>query len=168
MEELYFVSSISGCSPVTLSPSVNIVGDIETTLLDVGTDTYGSFLKATDSTLTLFEHGSDTIFQIMDDPVSWGELLNFDATGRLYVKGNIGIGTPNPEELLHVSGSTSTQIKVTGGLNAGIIIDGAENSFVEYKEDAARKWIVGNHQSDDHFKWATGTTFNADTVNGTK
>tara|TARA_R110000824_G_scaffold128248_2_gene289008 strand:- start:2634 stop:6938 length:4305 start_codon:yes stop_codon:yes gene_type:complete len=77
---------------------------------------------------------------------------------------NVGIGTANPDEKLHVSGNTSTQIKITGGLNAGLIIDGAENSFVEFKEDASRKWIVGNHQSDDHFKWATGTTFNSDTV----
>ena len=89
-----------------------------------------------------------------------------NAIGRMFISsaGDVGIGTQIPDELLHVSGATSTQIKVTGGLNAGLIIDGAENSFVEYKEDAARKWIVGNHQSDDHFKWSTGTTFNSDTV----
>ena len=36
--------------------------------------------------------------------------------------------------------------------------------FIDYKEDAAHMWRVGNHNPNDYFKWATGTTFNTDTV----
>ena len=128
-------------------------------------DTHKSILQfneANDRRWQIAADGSDDSLKILRQDITTG--------GTIYpaividTNDYVGIGTQIPDELLHVSGTSSTQIKITGGLNAGLIIDGAENSFVEYKEDASRKWIVGNHQSDDHFKWATGTTFNSDTV----
>ena len=166
IKQLY-VESISGCSPVTLSPSVNIIGGIETTLLDLGTDANGTFLNCTDATLTLFETHSDTLFQIMDDPVSLGVHFKVDSAGSLYVKGDVGIGAKIPGENLHVSGESATTIKVESETaNAFIVIESKEsrNAFIDFKEDTQTQWRVGNHGSDDNFKWATGSTFSQDTV----
>ena len=79
--------------------------------------------------------------------------------------GNVGIGTDNPIEKLQVSGNSSTQIRVDASIgNASLILNAAENAFVDYKEDTLQMWRVGNHQIDDYFKWATGATFNNDSV----
>ena len=115
------------------------------------------------------------VFEIANSVTTSGGILfstsnvnGFDnAIGRMFITsgGDVGIGTQAPIEKLHISGTSSTQIRVdTTSGNAGLILNGEDNALIDYKEDAAHMWRVGNHNPNDYFKWATGTTFNTDTV----
>jgi len=91
-----------------------------------------------------------------------GHIVNSGTTG------NVGIGTIEPIEKLHVSGQSATYTKIeSNSSHAGLILDSdtGDNAFIDYKENGTLKWRNGLQGADDsYFKWSSGTTFVNDTV----
>ncbi|MDW3191080.1 MAG: hypothetical protein R8G66_01910 [Cytophagales bacterium] len=67
-----------------------------------------------------------------------GDLTKFTVNHN----GFVGIGTTNPQQELHISGT-----------NSYLRIDGTLNSGLEFYENASRRWIIDNLVADDRLRF---------------
>ena len=160
------IGTIGGGTPVS-NLGIDASGFVVTGTDSGDTNTFvtGGTLTNTDLTLKRSD-GSNT--SAIDLSALSGEWSAGTGTNIYYDLGGVGIGIDDPDEELHVyaSGNTGVKIESKDG-NAFLILDsdGAKNTYIDYKENSSRKWRVGSHgSSDDHFRWATGDTFNTDSV----